>query len=181
MKPALHDVIIVGAGHAGLTMSYFLSKHQLHHLVFEQGNIGESWLSQRWDSFRLNSCNQFNSLPEFTFFQAPEGFCSAPEFVSYLQAYASKCKLPVKAHCPVLKIERDAVSHLFTITTSGKAAKNVYQSRQVVIASGGQNRPLIPQFTNKINHSILQLHTSQYRNAALLPPGAVLVVGSAQS
>jgi len=181
MKPDVLDVIIVGAGHAGLTMSYFLSKHQLRHLVFEQGNIGDSWMLQRWDSFRLNSCNQFNSLPGFTFFQDPEAFCSAPEFVFYLQAYASKFKLPVKAYCPVLKIERDAASHLFTITTSGQATNNVYQSRQVVIASGGQNKPLIPPFTNKIDHSIIQLHTSQYRNAALLPPGAVLVVGSAQS
>ena len=138
MKPDVLDVIIIGAGHAGLTVSYFLSKHQLHHLVFEQGNIGESWLSQRWDSFRLNSCNQFNSLPGFTFFQTPK--CFVQHLNSYLicKRMPNKFKLPVKAHCPVIKIERNAVSNLFTITTSGQAANNVYRCRQVVIASGGQ-------------------------------------------
>src|SRR5205085_2204955 len=54
-------------------------------------------------------------------------------------------------------------------------------SRQLVIASGAQNRILIPVFAKNISESVLQLHTSEYKNPGQLPGGNVLVVGSAQS
>jgi len=57
------DAIIVGAGQAGLSASYFLKKYNLKHFVFERGKAGKTWRSQRWNSFRLNSTNKFNLLP----------------------------------------------------------------------------------------------------------------------
>ena len=56
------DVIVVGAGHAGLSISYYLKQFGLEHLVFERGRIGESWQSQRWDSFGMNTTNKINLL-----------------------------------------------------------------------------------------------------------------------
>jgi len=57
------DIVIVGAGQAGLGVSYFLQRDGRKHIVFERGRIGESWLSQRWDSFKLNTPNLMNVLP----------------------------------------------------------------------------------------------------------------------
>lgn len=49
------DAVVVGAGQAGLATSYWLTQRNLTHTVLERGRIGESWLSQRWDSFVLNT------------------------------------------------------------------------------------------------------------------------------
>ena len=69
------DTVIVGAGQAGLGVSYFLQQAGRKHAVFEQGRIGESWLSQRWDSFTLNTPNFMNSLPGFSYEgPEPDGF-----------------------------------------------------------------------------------------------------------
>ena len=62
MKSTILDVIVVGAGFAGLSASYYLKKYGLNHIVFERGKIGESWRSQRWDSFKMNSANKLNLL-----------------------------------------------------------------------------------------------------------------------
>ena len=46
------DTVIVGGGQAGLGVSYYLRQNGYKHVIFEQRRIGESWLSQRWDSFQ---------------------------------------------------------------------------------------------------------------------------------
>ena len=83
MKEADLDVIVVGAGFAGLSASYHLKKYGLSHDVFERGKIGESWRSQRWDAFRLNSTNRLNLLPGMDCEdEIAELFPGAPGFVS---------------------------------------------------------------------------------------------------
>jgi putative flavoprotein involved in K+ transport len=47
------DTVIIGGGHAGLTMSYLLSQGGREHVILERGRIGERWLSERWDSFHF--------------------------------------------------------------------------------------------------------------------------------
>ena len=64
MKEQL-DTIVVGGGHAGLCTSYFLKQHKLSHLVFERHRLGNSWRSQRWDSFKLNTPNKLSYLEYF--------------------------------------------------------------------------------------------------------------------
>lgn len=45
------DVIIIGAGQAGLAVSYLLTQEHIQHIVFERARIGDSWRSQRLGSF----------------------------------------------------------------------------------------------------------------------------------
>jgi putative flavoprotein involved in K+ transport len=49
------DAAVIGAGWAGLGVSYALTRAGLSHRVLERGRIGETWLTQRWDSFHLNT------------------------------------------------------------------------------------------------------------------------------
>jgi putative flavoprotein involved in K+ transport len=179
MKEKVLDSIIVGAGFAGLSASYYLKKHGLDHIVFERGRIGESWLSQRWDSFRLNTSMKINSLPGTTWNENTDEFCSAPCYVDSFKEYVSTFQLPVSENSKVVSIEKPG--DFFTVTVSVNNAIKNYFCRQVVIASGHANELSIPPFAKKISASIKQLHTSEYRNSGQLPGGTVLVVGSAQS
>lgn len=176
------DVAVIGAGHAGLSISYHLKQRSLKHIVFERERIGESWRSQRWDSFAMNTANHKNVLPGLAYTgNDPEGFCTAKEFVSSLEGYRSKYQLPVLEHAPVISVVKPDGEAYFTVSVSESGTVKKYQSRQIVVTSGGQNEKKIPSFAKNISSDVLQVHTIDYRSASELPAGAVLVIGSAQS
>lgn len=176
------EAIVVGAGHAGLSAGYYLKQFGINHIILERGRIGESWRSQRWDSFLLNTVNRITLLPGQDYSgDKPDGFPSAAEFVSSLEEYTRKFELPVKEQTQVIAVKKTESGDYFSVTVSEKGVIKNYRSRQVIICSGCQNTKKIPAFAAKISPEIAQLHTSEYRNASLLPDGTVLVVGSAQS
>lgn len=116
MNDPVLDAVVVGAGHSGLAISYLLKKSGRNHHVLERGRIGESWLNQRWDTFKLNTANKLNLLPGETVPSTdPDGFSTAQKFADKLRAYADAFSLPVQENCLVTAIERDPSSHLFTI------------------------------------------------------------------
>jgi putative flavoprotein involved in K+ transport len=57
------DAVVVGAGQAGLGISYYLMRAGVRHRVLERGRTGESWRSQRWDAFRMNTVNTMTVMP----------------------------------------------------------------------------------------------------------------------
>ncbi|MCK4989246.1 MAG: NAD(P)-binding domain-containing protein, partial [Bacteroidales bacterium] len=176
------DTIVVGGGHAGLGTSYFLKQHKLSHLVFERQRIGNSWSSQRWDSFKLNTPGKLSCLPGFeTNHTDPDGFLSAQEFVSILEQYAKDYELPVMENSNVLSVEKASDSDLFHLTVSVNGEIQSYQSYNVVVASGAHSREIVPEHSGDVSPEIVQMHAAEYRNADDLPKGAVLVAGSGQS
>ncbi|WP_018622258.1 flavin-containing monooxygenase [Spirosoma luteum] len=182
MNNTVTDVIVIGAGHAGLCVSYYLTRNGIRHIVFEQGRVGETWRSQRWDSFKLNSANKLNLLPgQLGYFDDPDAFSFANEFALSLETYMKQLNLPVKEHCNVLEVKKDETQTIFHVTISEEGTESTYLSRQIVIASGGQNKIRIPSFAKNVSPRVLQLHTCYYKNPGQLPNGNVLVVGSAQS
>ena len=177
------DTVIVGGGQAGLGVSYFLQQSGNRHIVFEQGRIGESWLSGRWDSFQLNTPNLRNVLPGLPY-NGPEvdGFWRTDKLVGYFQQYVDRFQLPVQTGVTVISVERGKETEGFVIKTrtDGQAEESVV-SLSVVVASGIQRIPKVPAMRSKLPGDIIQLHTSEYRNPQSLPPGAVVVVGGGQS
>jgi putative flavoprotein involved in K+ transport len=174
------DVVVVGEGHGGLAVSCCLQRHGLRHIVLERGKIGESWRTQRWDSFALNSPNRVNVLPGDTYEGSnPNGFDSAREFVSYLGRYASKAQLPVHENAPVISVERDSSG--FNVKASVHGTTTSYRCRQLVVASGAMSGKKTPPFAGNMPSRVRQFHASEYRNPSQLPDGPVLVVGSGQS
>jgi putative flavoprotein involved in K+ transport len=177
------DTVIVGAGQAGLGVSYFLQQVENQHVVFERGRIGESWLSERWDTFRLNTLNHMNVLPGLPYDgPEPDGFARPDELVHYFQRYVEHYRLPVRTGVAVVSVEQTEDEQHFIVKTraDGQAEESVL-SRSIVIASGVLHTPKFPLAHSRIPSNITQLHTADYRNAAALPPGAVVVVGSGQS
>jgi putative flavoprotein involved in K+ transport len=174
------DAVVVGAGHAGLAISYYLNHYNLRQIVLERGRIGESWRSQRWDSFRLNTPNRFNSLTGDDHSGiSSDLFTSAGKFVTYLESYANRFLLPVQEHARVISVTRD--HQAFRVVAIADTTLETYECHHVVIASGGQNEGKTPTFAAAISPRVTQYHAGEYRSASELPDGAVLVVGSAQS
>jgi putative flavoprotein involved in K+ transport len=171
------DSLVIGAGQAGLGVSRELVERGIEHLVLEQGRIGESWRAQRWDSFALNSPAWMNRLPGDAAPAAPDEFPSSRQFVVGLERYAFRHRLPVREGVAVRWLERGSTDDWLAVATGD----GVLEARSVVVASGGARVPRVPAMASELTGSILQVHTADYRSAARLPEGAVLIIGGAQS
>lgn len=173
-----HSVIIVGGGQAGLSMSYCLKERGIDHIIFEKNQIGYAWQEKRWDSFCLVTPNWQCTLPGFPYSgQDPQGFMQKDEIVQYIRDYAASFAPPIKQGVEVLSVRQSRTQGLFDVTTT----IGEFTADQVVIASGSYHQPKIPPIAERLPATILQLHSSTYRNPQSLPAGAVLVVGTGQS
>ena len=172
------DTVIIGAGHAGLTMSYFLSQRGLEHVIVERGRVAERWISERWDSFHFQFPNSTIELPGHKYqTDDPDGFVPGREVVRFIQEYAEYIKAPVRCGVNVIALENSANSMPYLLRTNAGAI----ETSNVVIATGQRETGVIPPFSSDVPNDIHQLHSSTYRNAGELPAGAVLVVGSGAS
>jgi putative flavoprotein involved in K+ transport len=177
MPAAQIDALVIGGGQAGLGVSRELGARGVEHLVLEQGRIGETWRSQRWDAFALNSPAWMNRLPADAEPLDPDEFPSAQQFVASLRRYAFRHRLPVREGLAVRAVRVGTTDDFLSVTTD----EGVFEARSVVVASGGARVPRIPTMASALPRRVLQLHTATYRNAGDLPAGAVLVVGGGQS
>jgi putative flavoprotein involved in K+ transport len=169
------SVIIVGAGQAGLALSYCLQQRNIRHVVFEKHRIGHAWRTQRWDSFCLVTPNWQCRLPGHAYSGSdPDGFMLKDQIVDYLEQYVARFAPPVREGVEVQRIVR---GERYRVSTSS----GDFLADQVVIAAGGYHRPKVPPMAAALDPAIAQLDAASYRNAQALPPGAVLVVGSGQS
>jgi putative flavoprotein involved in K+ transport len=165
---------VIGAGQAGLATSHLLRERGVEHLVLEQGGVGETWRSQRWDGFYLNTPNWATQLPGRPYDRAaPDGFASLPEIIALFDDYARAA--PVRTGTRVTRVRPDGGAWIVETRDDSLRAANV------VLAVGAFQRPSIPAAARDLPRDLLQLHSSGYRNPAQLPDGTVLVAGSAQS
>jgi putative flavoprotein involved in K+ transport len=176
------DSVVVGAGHAGLAVASFLQRDGRDFVVVERGRIGETWRSQRWDSFRLNTLNWMNLLPGQELDGAPrDGFSDRDGLVSAFERYAEERSLPVTTGVGVTAVERADGGAGFVVHGMSDEGPQVWRARTLVVASGMQRVARLPAFGRELPRGVVQLHSAWYRSSRQLPPGAVVVVGSAQS
>ena len=166
----LIDCAVVGAGPAGLATSAALSPRGVEHVVLERGRVGESWRTQRWESFRLNTPGWMNQLLGE---QARDSYATGVEVVQRLEKLAATC--PVREGVPVARLA--PAGDRFVLPTGG----GDLLARTVVVATGDQNLPKVPALGGSFPDRVAHYHTADYRGPDQLPDGAVLVVGSAQS
>ncbi|MEM9533177.1 MAG: NAD(P)-binding domain-containing protein [Pseudomonadota bacterium] len=167
------DVLVIGAGHAGLAMSYFLSRARVDHVVLERGEVANSWRRERWDSLRLLTPNWQTRLPGKAYAgDDPDGFMAIPELVDTLDNYAAEIAAPVQTQTDVLEV-RPADQGYRVVTNRG-----TWQARSVVLATGACNRPCVPKLAADLPEAITQLTPFDYRSPADVPKGGVLIVGA---
>ncbi len=175
------DAVVIGAGHAGLGVSACLAREGRDHVVLERGRIGETWRTQRWDSFHVNSPNWMNLLPgAASDGGSADAFWRRDEFVTVLERYAADHGLPVRTGVGVTAVERRDGGG-FLVRGATESGEQTWAATTVVVASGAQRVPKLPAFRSHLPPSVRQLHSSAYRNPGSLPEGAVAVVGAAQS
>ncbi len=175
------DAVVIGGGQAGLGIGYYLQEAGKRFMILERGRVGESWRSQRWDSFAVNTPNWTNRLPGDSYDgDEPDGFYLRDELVAYFERYRDKLALPVTERASVTRVDISGDGFLVEYTGPSGVVNGV-SARNVVIASGMMNTPKIPAVREKFPDTLVQLHTSDYRSPASLPPGAVVVIGAGQS
>jgi putative flavoprotein involved in K+ transport len=174
-EPERVETIIIGGGQAGLSVGYHLARRGRRFLVLEANDhVGDSWRN-RWDSLRLFTPARLDSLDGMPFPSAPGYFPTKDEMGDYLASYASRFGLPVRTGARVTSLTREGDRYLVV------AGDTRYEADNVVVAMATFQRPQVPDFATDLDPSIVQLHSSEYRNLTQLRPGSVLLVGAGNS
>jgi putative flavoprotein involved in K+ transport len=170
------EVVVIGAGQAGLSLSHELAAAGVEHIVLERGRVGETWRG-RWDSFCLVIPNWTVQLPGGHYRgDDPDGFMPRDDIVSHLVDYAESFDAPVREGVTVTSLEQADNDAFLLRTSSGEI-----RAGQVVLASGGYQKPYRPPAAAQLPPSVHTLDAEDYVNPAALPPGKVLIVGSGQT
>lgn len=171
------ETVIIGGGQGGLAVSYHLKARGREHIVLEKAvQAGNAWRNDRWDSFTLVTPNWSFLLPGARYAGVqPDGYMGRDEIVRQFETWVEVNRLPVEFGVQASAVEPDQAGFLVQTSRGALRAKNV------VIATGMFQKARMPTFASQLPPEILQLPSGKYRNPGMLPPGAVLVVGSAQS
>ncbi len=171
------DVLVVGAGQAGVAMSEHLGRNGISHLVLERHRIAERWRTERWDSLVANGPAWHDRFPGMTFDDIdPEAFAPKERVAQYFVQYADKIGAPIRCGVNVTSVRRHEGRAGFRVETS----EGVIDATHVVAATGPFQKPTMPAIV-PAEAGIHQIHSSAYRNPDDLPEGAVLVVGAGSS
>ena len=166
--------VVIGAGHAGLAVSHFLTEGSIDHVVIERGEVANTWRTERWDSLRLLTPNWQSRLPGFAYDgDDQDGFMSMRQVIDFIDGYAKVIDAPLQLHTTVTSLQRVGDGYE-VLTDQGR-----WRCETVVIASGGFNLAKLPPVTETVPTSVETLTPVDYRNPDQLPEGGVLVVGAA--
>ena len=165
--------VIIGAGHAGLAMSWCLAERLIDHVVLERGEVANSWRTERWDSLRLLTPNWQSRLPGYGYEgDDPDGYRTMPETIAFIERYADAISAPLQTGTEVTSVRRSDGGYAIA-TDQGD-----WQCQAVVLATGACNLPHVPAITEALPSAITTLTPVQYRNPDQLDEGGVLVVGA---
>lgn len=172
------DVVVVGGGQAGISLSYYLKESGIPHVVLERDRPFSSW-ENRWDGFRTNTPNWMNTLPMLppdTFpSNDPSAFATREELLEYLHRCLEVVDPPIETGCTVERVVQ--FGNRWEVHTSDA----VYDANSVAICSGAMSDPRIPEAATETRGLMPHLHSSHYRNPSQIETPNVLVVGGASS
>ena len=172
MLPRTLDVLVIGAGQAGLALGSHLKTTPFRfQLVDRHARVGDSW-RKRYDSLSLFTPRAYSALPGLALPGDPDGYPTKDEMADYLETYASHFELPVMLESGTESLER-ANGGFRAVTEAGEQI----HARAVVLATGAYQRPAVPAISKQLSAEVPQLTPESYKNPAQLPPGRVLVVG----
>lgn len=164
---------IIGAGQSGLAMSRHLTARSIDHVLFERGEVANSWRHERWDSLRLLTPNWQSRMPGYTYDgDDPDGYRTMPEVIRFLNEYARRSHAPVLGNTTVTAVRQTQGGYIVT------ANEEQWHCRCVVLASGACNIANVPKIAQELPNSVTSLTPLKYKNPEQLEEGGVLIVGA---
>lgn len=172
------DVVVIGAGQAGLAAAFYLRRAGLTYLLLDdQPAPGGAW-GQGWDSLRLFSPAQWSSLPGWQMPRAAgDDYPARDEVLAYLAEYERRYAFPVRRPARVLAVRRTSDGRTLRV----EADAGAWAARAVVSATGSWSQPYLPPVPGRDEFAGPQLHSADYRGPAPFVGRRVLVVGGGNS
>src|SRR5689334_2349300 len=165
------DVVVIGAGQAGLAVGYFLARAGRRFLIVDAADsIAAAWRG-RWDSLTLFTPRRYDSLPGLAFAGDPDGYPNRDEVIGYLERYAVEFELPVEVGSAVQSLDADGEG--FIVGLEGRQI----EAEQVVVATGPFQAPRVPALAGDFAPDLFQVHSTAYGRPSDVPEGTVLIVG----
>jgi cation diffusion facilitator CzcD-associated flavoprotein CzcO len=169
------QVMVVGAGPAGIASALALKDAGLAPVVLDQADqVASSWRS-RYDALRLNTWRRFSHLPGRPFPKGTPTFPSRDQLIEHVERHAAEDGIELRLGTRVDRIERDGGEWVIQ-TSAGEL-----RAPQVIVALGHEQEPSIPDWPGREDFRGVLLHTSEYRNPRPFEGQRVLVVGPGSS
>ena len=165
------DVVVIGAGQAGLAIGYFLARAGRRFLIVDGADsIAAAWRG-RWDSLTLFTPRRYDSLPGLAFPGDPDGYPTRDEVIAYLEQYVAAFELPIELESAVRSLDADGGRFLVAL------GERQIEADQVVVATGPFQVPRVPAFADELAPGVFQTRSIGYNRPSDVPEGTVLVVG----
>ncbi|WP_337035118.1 NAD(P)/FAD-dependent oxidoreductase [Paenibacillus illinoisensis] len=171
----MYDVLVIGAGQAGLAAGYYLKQTGLNFMILDSASsIGDSW-RRRYDSLYLFTPRMYDGLPGMPIEGYQNGLPSKDEIADYLNSYAKNMDLPIKLKCLIKRLGKKD-NHFIVEANDG-----IMEARKIIVATGPFQVKSVPSFSKSLSEGVIQLHSSEYLNPDQLTPGNTVVVGGGNS
>jgi thioredoxin reductase len=169
------DVVVIGAGQAGLSAAYALNRAGADFVVLDgDAGPGGAW-QHRWPSLRLDKAHRIHPLPGMPLPDADPAAPASEVVAGYFADYEQHFALPVRRPVAVRAVR--ATADGFTLdTTDGP-----WTARGLVNATGTWTRPFWPAYPGREVFAGRQLHAADFRGAEEFRGQSVVVVGGGTS
>ena len=171
----VHPVVVIGAGPSGIAAALSLRDRGVYPLVVDRADeVASSWRN-RYDALKLNTGKQFSHLPKRRYPRGTPTFPARDQFVDHIEEHAREPGIELALNTAVDRVDRRRGG--WTLSTSGADI----DARQVVVATGHEHTPYVPEWPGVGGFTGDLLHSSAYRNPAPFQEKHVLVVGAGSS
>lgn len=171
----IYDSVVIGAGQAGLSASYYLKRRGLHHVVLDADRAAGGAWQHRWDSLTMHDVHGVAALPD----SGPPGDETGRAKVvvpAYFAGYERTHELPVIRPVHVDRVTNGAGERLAV-----HAGERTWVTRTLVNATGTWSHPFVPHYPGMETFRGEQVHTVGYPGAEQFRGRRVVVVGGGLS
>jgi putative flavoprotein involved in K+ transport len=166
-----YEVIVIGAGQAGLTIGHYLAQQGRRFVILERSDLVASAWRERWESLTLFTPRRYSALSGLPFPGDPDGYPTRDEVIEYLENYAETFELPIEFNGKVRRLARE--DDRFVLEVDGRTIT----ADQIVVATGPFQTPYIPKLANDLGPDVWHAHSTGYQRPSDVAEGTVLVVG----